>query len=162
MLSKMSLLWWVDLQDLEFLLWLSPGGVTTGLVFYHKSMLQNIFSLEMVVVPGQWWGVWNVGWGREECYSWFIISIGMWIHWVLLPVVPKKKKKKINWVFTDNKGLICNSWRISKTVHSSQELYLIKMNLFWLDAVVVLEGPRLRSPALIIFRQNRSKYHICK
>ena len=40
----------------------------------------------------------------------------------------KKKKKKR--VFTDYKGLNCNSWRISKTLHLSQELYLMKMNLF--------------------------------
>lgn len=39
----------------------------------------------------------------------------------------KKKKKR---VFTDYKGLNCNSWRTSKTVHLSQELYLMKMNLF--------------------------------
>lgn len=71
----------------------------------------------------------------------------------------KKKKKR---VFTDYKGLNCNSWRISKTVHLSQELYLMKMNLFCLDPVVVLEGPRLRSPDLIIFTQNRSKCHIVK
>lgn len=38
-----------------------------------------------------------------------------------------KKKKR---VFSDNKDLNCNSRRISKTVHLSQELYLIKMNLF--------------------------------
>ena len=161
MLSKMSLLWWVDLQDLEFLLWLSSGGVTTGLFYYHKSMLQNIFSLEMVVVPGQWWGVWNVGWGGRNATPGLSSQLeceftGFYYQWY------QKKKKKKNWVFTDNKGLNCNSWRISKTVHSSQELYLIKMNLFWLDPVVVLEGPRLGSPALIIFRQNRSKYHIFK
>lgn len=155
----MSLLRWVYLQDLEFLLWLSPGGVTTGLgLLSWIHVIKYILSWEMVVVPGQWWGVWNIEQGRGECYSWFITSIGMWIHWVLLPVVPKKKKR----VFSDNKDLNCNSRRISKTVHLSQELYLIKMNLFWLDPVVVLEGPRLRSSDLIIFTQNRSKCHIVK
>lgn len=154
----MSLLRWVDLQDLEFLLWLSPGGVTTGLgLLSWIHVIKYILSWEMVVVPGQWWRVWNIEQGRGECYSWFITSIGMWIHWVLLPVVRKKK-----WVFSDNKDLNYNSWRISKTVHLSQELYLIKMNLFWLDPVVVLEGPRLRSSDLIIFTQNWSKCHIVK
>jgi len=156
----MSLLWWVDLQDLEFLLWLSPGGVTTGLgLLSWIRVTKYIFSWDMVVVPGQWWGVWN----RTEERGMLLLVYHLnwkWIHWVLLPMVLQKKKKKR--VFTDYKGLNCNSWRISKTVHLSQELYLMKMNLFCLDPVVVLEGPRLRSPDLIIFTQNRSKCHIVK
>ena len=156
----MSLLWWVDLQDLEFLLWLSPGGVTTGLgLLSWIHVTKYIFSWDMVVVPGQWWGVWNRTEERGMLFlvyhlNWNVNSLGF-----ITNCTKKKKKKR---VFTDYKGLNCNSWRISKTLHLSQELYLMKMNLFWLDSVVVLEGPRLRSPDLIIFTQNRSKCHIVK